>query len=434
MGDNSNKIYSEPVQEIFEAIPSRLIRWGSIVILAELLLMLVGCYFIRYPETLNSSITITSTNPPSRIAARYTGLIDSVAIVNGQRVHKDDILVLFSSQAEYDDIVKVEQLLNQFGANEEVKTVLDSPLLESHLTLGDLQLAWTKVVSVAKEYRVFRELNQGGRHTEIIQRRIVEREKSREALILESQIMAENMQIQQNILERDSLLFMKGAISENEFELTKQSYLSRKANQAVLETTLHSMEENLLQLSQNLYELRLQQVTEEYQYNLRMVEALRQMEEEVIVWMETYAVVSPIDGTVSLQDYWSKGQHANAGDIIASVVPSVQNSLEGRMKVLSKGFGKVRVGQEVKIHANGFPYMEYGVLKGRVSKISLAPERSSEGIVSYLVEIDFPNGLVSTYGLELPLIHEMDGTAWIIIENKRLIDHFLEPIKSIILN
>lgn len=434
MAENKENYYSEPVQEIMGSIPSRIIRWGVTAIFSVFFLILVGCCFIRYPQTLSSHVVITSTNPLSRMAARYTGLIDTVAVTNGQTVHQGDLLARFSTPARYEDIVKVKQYLAQSMSGTEQETPWDSPLLDQPLRLGDLQLAWTEVVSIAEEYRSFRDLEMNGHRAVMIRKQIAERQESMTALKRQSVILMEDMDIQRGIFERDSILFTKDVLSKNDFEMSKQKILSRRANQAAFETSMHSSEDNLLQLSQTLAEVQLQQVADEHQYALRMADALRQLGARVDDWLDTYAIVAPIDGVVSLQDYWSRGQHANVGDIIASVVPLRQDSVEGRMKVSSVGFGKVKEGQEVKIQINGFPYMEYGILRGRVSKIAPAPEKGPDGGVYYLVETSFPNGLVSSYGIELPLIHEMDGTAQIITEDMRVIDYFLKPIKSIIHN
>ena len=88
MAENKENYYSEPVQEIMGSIPSRIIRWGVTAIFSVFFLILVGCCFIRYPQTLSSHVVITSTNPLSRMAARYTGLIDTVAVTNGQTLHR----------------------------------------------------------------------------------------------------------------------------------------------------------------------------------------------------------------------------------------------------------------------------------------------------------------------------------------------------------
>ena len=101
----------------------------------------------------------------------------------------------------------------------------------------------------------------------------------------------------------------------------------------------------------------------------------------------------------------------SVGDVIASVVPDAGADIEGRMKVSLVGFGRVEKGQTVNIRLNGFPYIEFGILKGVISRIFQVPEKLPDGSVAYNVEVSFPCGLVSTYRRTFPFIQDMDGEA-----------------------
>lgn len=50
----------------------------------------------------------------------------------------------------------------------------------------------------------------------------------------------------------------------------------------------------------------------------------------------------------------------------------------------------------------------------------------------YVLEVSLPERLVSTYGKELPFSQAMTGSAEIITADRRLIEQFLNPIKSIL--
>ena len=153
--------------------------------------------------------------------------------------------------------------------------------------------------------------------------------------------------------------------------------------------------------------------------------------------LEQYAVISPADGTVSLQKVWSRGQHVLVGDVIASIVPDEGDRVIGRLQVPSSGFGKVEEGQTVNVRLNGFPYMEFGVLKGVVESIPAVPQTvtTAEGnSIVYTVEVSFPDSLVTTYGKELPMVQQMDGTAEIITRDRRLIGQFIDPVLSLFKN
>jgi len=71
--------------------------------------------------------------------------------------------------------------------------------------------------------------------------------------------------------------------------------------------------------------------------------------------------------------------------------------------------------------------MEFGVLKGKISTLSLVPAGEA-----YIAEIVLINGLTSTYNISLHFINEMTGTADIITDNSRLIFRLIKPLNRIL--
>lgn len=78
--------------------------------------------------------------------------------------------------------------------------------------------------------------------------------------------------------------------------------------------------------------------------------------------------------------------------------------------------------------------MEFGMLKGEVISISATPKNNEQGLLYYLVEVGFPNGLNTTYHKKLPLIQQMDGSGEIVTKDMRLIEQFIQPVKSLFKN
>jgi HlyD family secretion protein len=74
--------------------------------------------------------------------------------------------------------------------------------------------------------------------------------------------------------------------------------------------------------------------------------------------------------------------------------------------------------------------MEYGLLKCSIKSISLIPQETSDGIM-YIAEILMPDTLISNYGKHLTFSQGMTGTAEIITDDMRLLERFLNPIKSV---
>ena len=117
MPNHDNNFHSEPVQEIMGKVPSWITRWGVTVIAGIFAVMIIGCCIIKYPQTITSTVTLSSYNPPSDLAARYDGLLDSVFVSNGQAVRHGQLIALLSTHANYGDITTVEHVLEIHSGN-----------------------------------------------------------------------------------------------------------------------------------------------------------------------------------------------------------------------------------------------------------------------------------------------------------------------------
>ena len=86
----------------------------------------------------------------------------------------------------------------------------------------------------------------------------------------------------------------------------------------------------------------------------------------------------------------------------------------------------MEVGQRVNIKLAGFPYMQFGMLKGRIRTISLVPDEKV-----YIAEIELVEGMTSSYKEHLKFIQQMNGTAEIVTKDLRLIYRFINPLRAI---
>ena len=98
----------------------------------------------------------------------------------------------------------------------------------------------------------------------------------------------------------------------------------------------------------------------------------------------------------------------------------------GRAMLPIERSGKVKTGQRVIVRLANYPDQEFGIVNGTLSTVSLVPMENN-----YMVEITFPDGLISNYGKKLPVSHEMKATAEIVTEDLRLIERLFFPLKKI---
>lgn len=434
MPDTGNIDYhSEPVQEIMGTIPSWITRWGVTVIFAVFTLIVIGCCIIRYPQTVDGGISVTSSCPPSELTARYDGLIDRVCVIDGQKVRPGELIALLSTPARYEDILSLNGYL-AMSDTLSLETMSGMRILSENLELGSLQGEWSTLQKSFRDYRHYLETNQTAVKKELVRQQIEGQRSHYATLTRQKSLLDREAGMECSALERDSILFAKKAISQAEYETSLKGFLSKMNTVAGFEAGLEATALGILQLEQQLVELDLQRAAETEEYESDIRRQIYRFKAQAAIWLDTYAIISPSEGIVSLQDYWSPGQHVNVGDVIANITPEGPSEVTGRMKVSSVGFGKVALGQTVNVRLNGFPYMEYGMLKGVVANIAAVPEKMQDGSVAYTVAVDFPDGLESTYRKEFPLIQHMDGEARIITKDRRLIEQFMDPIVSLFRN
>ena len=62
MADNKIELRSEKVRHIIGEIPSRIVRYGITIITIVILGLLIGTYFIPYPETISAKVQMTNAH------------------------------------------------------------------------------------------------------------------------------------------------------------------------------------------------------------------------------------------------------------------------------------------------------------------------------------------------------------------------------------
>ncbi len=83
--------------------------------------------------------------------------------------------------------------------------------------------------------------------------------------------------------------------------------------------------------------------------------------------------------------------------------------------------GKIQEGQTINIKLDNYPYMEYGLIKVKITHLELTKQKNS-----YCFILNMPDKLTTTYKTTLPYIPQMQGSAEIITKDQRLINKFIK--------
>ena len=169
----------------------------------------------------------------------------------------------------------------------------------------------------------------------------------------------------------------------------------------------------------------LQHMNESRIYETEVLNSVASLITTISEWEEKFLLISPVSGTVAFMQLWKINQIVETNETMFVVIPSDATVPIGKALLPMDGVGKVETGQRAIIRLPAFPEQEFGFIEGRVSSISPVPD--SKGF--YVLEITFPNGLMTSFGKELPLIKTIAGSASIITKEKSLLERLISLIK-----
>lgn len=148
---------------------------------------------------------------------------------------------------------------------------------------------------------------------------------------------------------------------------------------------------------------------------------------EIGLWMSRYVLFSPISGQICYIPGVGENLYLNAGSLLGRVIPKEKGRVVGKAMLAASYRSRIEIGSKCIIELPPYPSEDYGQLEGVVEQIS------SVAIVdgTYLVDISFPNGLVTNVGREISEVDELIGTASIVATNQKLGNLVLNPLRKI---
>ena len=421
------ELRSEEVQEVMGEISPAIVRWGITAIFLILVILLTGCFIFKYPDVITAAVTITTEEPPASIIARATGKIDEIYVKNNQEVKAGTTLGVIQNPARTADILMLSQRMQKWNDQQQGLSYARTLFDETHLQLGSVQTSYATFLSLLREYIDFKELMYYPQKITLQERQVASQKENQNEMLRQGKLMKQQLENALSTFKRDSLLYNKGVVSEDDYDAAKSKLLQSRQSYSALRSSIKQSEIEITQCQGSMLDLQqsFKENDNKYEISLRM--ATEQLTTDLKSWERNYLLVSPINGTVNLMGIWSNNQNVKSGETIFTIQPKVQTDPIGKALMPVQGSGKVKVGQRANVRLNNFPDQEFGFLEGVVQNISGTP--NSDG--KYVVEIRFPQGLTTNYNKKLPITRQMEGSAEIITEDIRLIERFFNPIKRL---
>ena len=425
------ELRSEEFQEVLGSVPHWILRWGIATLAVIVVILLVGSAFFKYPDVLSSQVVLTGSTPPAVIVAKASGKLKELYVIDNQEVKTGTYLAVIDNPAKTEDVLYLKKYLSEdkgIAGQARNDTLIR---IMPDIVLGSLQSSYSAYKATLHEYSEYNRLMYYPQKIAMTKERKIQLEKQYAILLNQQKLTKEQLNLVHNKFQRDSLLNVKGMISNEEMENSRNAYLSSLMSCENISSSLNSMQIQIGQLDESLFDAGHQDIETLNSLQTRLQTQLSQLQADILNWELNYVLVAPIDGKITFTNYWVENQNVAAGSQVFTIVPDGTLPMIGKAMLPLARSGKVKTEQKVNIRLQNFPENEYGILRGTVKNISLTPTETG-GMAYYSVEITLNDGLITTYKKELPYLSDMQGQADIITEDISFLERLILPVKKIL--
>lgn len=421
---SSDSDWSTSARELLDSLPR---VWTK-----GLLYLLVGFAAVVFPYAALSKIDETGSakgrleplGKVYRLDAPVAGSVTQVHVKSGDSVKAGQVLIELDTdlirteltQAE-DKLEGLRDRLTQLASIQtQLKIARQTQQLQSQAQIAEQtaqirQVEWQMMSSQQKAELAQRRLSKD--------RREVERYRQLEAIGAAAAIKV--VELERVVLESEQALGQAEAeIAQSAGELQKQQQALARITQAG-ELLVQDNSRQVSELQAQIIGLQ-----SEIAQTQSQIQALQlQIQQRVLR--------SPVNGTIFELPITQAGAVVQPSQMVAQIAPA-QVPLILKAEMLPQESGFLQVGLPVKVKFDAYPFQDYGIVAGTLSKI--APDTttvdSPQGQIEvFEIEVTLDRATIQAQNRQIKLTPGQTATAEVIIRQRRIIDFVLDPLKQL---
>lgn len=408
-----------PLLEIQDSPPSpnkRMVLWS---LLALLLLALLWSWFGRVNVVASAAGRFIPNGRLQVVEPMQAGVVRAIRVQVGQRVRAGEALVeldrnpVAASQTALEENLALNdsmrsRLAGQLGDRDPDGSLADAT--EQGLWQAELESHRSQLVAAAAAVREAAADLAAGEAMLASQRRAL--------------AIAEDQAANARVLADMGAIAQYDYLQNERDRLAQSAELaSRRERVAVLQARLAAARAALVRLDADRRTRLYGQMEEVQRQGYALAESQARIGHEVA----GLSLRAPVDGTVQAVNVTSLGEVVAPRQEVVTIVPS-DVPLIVEVRVANQDAGFVKVGQAVEVKVDAFPFMQYGVLPGRLTWISPDAESDPQQGLYYRAWIETERAYLSNGGKALPMRPGMSVSVDVKTGERRLIEFFLSPL------
>lgn len=416
-------VRSAEVQEIIGRPPHWLVRGGIAAFMVLLLLVLLSAWFVEYPETIKAPLKLTAVNAPKMLESKVNGKLVNLISENDTVVEEGEILAWLETTASHEEVIELSAQVDsmyQWLTTDKLNNFRNVKL-SRFSDLGGLQTQFQSFDQAWRDFNSF--LPDGFYHKK---RRILEEEMEYNQELLDKlrqqkEIQTKDLKLSQQEYAMKERLAEKELVAPMELAQHESKLLNQRLPLQQTESAIINNHISQAAKEQELMELD-RQINQQKSVFLQELNALKSAIDE---WKSNYLISAPLSGKIIYASILQEKQTLQTGQELFYIQPE-NTQFFGQLRVSQRSFGKIKEGQQVLVRFSGYPDQEFGTVTGEINYLSDIPVRDSV----FIGKVNFPQGLTTNYGQELPPRNAMMGQAEIITQDMRLLERFYNNISK----
>lgn len=385
---------------------SHIISWSVASVGIISLGLMVWAITATYPRTETVAGVVTTTQPVAKVFALQNGLAERVLVREGSVVRRGQALAYIGLDIRDED---------KRGAAKESLVALtrqtDSVKVQIEAAHDALSSDRKKLINSLKTNR-----------------------DESEILTKQHSIQSDIIKSKENELKRISPVAEAGFISLMDIERRRQSLFEARQHAEQIKQQIVQLDGQRNEALAQLRRLPMDELRQSAAFNGQLNSLLQQRSRASVD--VGYTMLAPIDGRVTAVQT-VVGRRVDVRVPLLSIVPR-QSDFQVQLYAPSKAVGFIRVGQQVRISYDAFPYKQFGTFAGMIvsiSQIAYAPDelelpmKLDEPV--YLIRVQLANEIAPAFGTHLPLQAGMTLKGTVILERRSFVDWLLQPLNSV---
>lgn len=411
--------HGNEVDEIISKRPHFIVKWGTLFLFIMLLLIAAVSWFIKYPDIISAKAKLTSINAPKPVITNTSGKLIKLFAKEAEQTKQGTILGYLESNANHSDVIllskNIDSLIRDLNSN---NFQLLNYFNTSSESLGELQQSNQLFLQALVNFRNYISNGFYLRKKTMLAKDFAYLEKMHSNLLQQKGLNQQDVDLSQKTFDANQSLKNDKVISDFDYRNEQSKFINKKLTLPQINAAILSNEALQNEKQKEIMEL---ENTIVQQKNIFM-QALLTFKSQVDEWKKKYLLIAPVDGKIAFATFLQENQQLQINQTICFINPE-NSQYYAEIYIPQANFGKIKIGQDVLLKFQSYPFQEYGAVKGKIDFVSNISTDSG-----YLAKVSLPKGLSTNYNRQVQYRDGLLAQGEIITQDLRLLQRFYYTI------